>query len=116
MARQQRSLALGPALRERFSFGRLFASTRVAAVTFPKRVVYALLSSLLPLLFVTRVARNVLGKRRYTGQFARSLPAILLLASVWALGEFVGYLTGRAGKVVALYAANRAAPVGGSSP
>ncbi len=101
---QQRSLRLGPALRERFSFGRLFASTRVAAVTFPKRAAYALASALLPALLVTRVARNVLGKRRYRREFAGALPAVALMAGVWALGEFVGYVTGRAGEVTALFA------------
>jgi len=109
LVHQQRSLGLGPALRERYSFGRLFASTRVAAVSFPKRIAYALASGLLPAILIARVARNVIGKRRYMGEFVGAFPAVVLMASVWALGEFVGYLTGRAGKVTALFASSGAA-------
>jgi hypothetical protein len=93
---QQRSLTWEYALRERFNFGRLFASTRVAAVSPVKRIVYAGASGLLPFIIVGRVVRNVAEKRRAVGHFFRSLPNIVVLALTWSLGEFVGYLTGRA--------------------
>jgi hypothetical protein len=49
---------------------------------------------MLPLLLVTRVACTVVGKQRHALEFVRALPAMLLLTSVWAWGEFMGYLTG----------------------
>lgn len=97
---QQRALRLGPALRERFAFGRLFASTRVAATTAPQRIAYASLSLALFVLLPGRVAANVLRKRRHFVQLARALPALVLLTAVWTIGELVGYLTGNAGNVV----------------
>ena len=97
---QQRALRLGPALRERFAFGRLFASTRVAATTPLRRIAYASLSLALFVLLPGRVAANVLRKRRHFVQFARALPALVLLTAVWTIGELVGYLTGNAGDVV----------------
>ena len=96
VVRQQRSLSWEYAVRERFNFGRLFASTRVAAVSPVKRLVYAAASGALPIIIVGRVVRNVAQKRRAVGQFFRSLPHIVALALAWSLGEFVGYITGKA--------------------
>ncbi|MGH7818618.1 MAG: hypothetical protein ACREQ9_02500, partial [Candidatus Binatia bacterium] len=104
---QQRSLHWGPALRERFAFGRLFAATRVAAVGRARRFGYAALSCLLPALFLLRIARNVLAKRRGIGEFIAAFPAIVALAAVWAVGETAGYVTGSAG---ALAPSGRRAP------
>ena len=92
---QQRSLRLGTALRERYAFGRLFAGTRVAHTTVVKRTMYAILSWMLPALLVARVAKNVFDKRRHVGAFLRALPAIVLMAVIWSLGEFIGYITAR---------------------
>ncbi|HEX6559878.1 MAG TPA: glycosyltransferase [Longimicrobiales bacterium] len=96
VVQQQRTLTWDYALRERFNFGRLFASTRVAAVGPAKRAVYAAASGALPFIIVGRVVRNVAEKRRAVSQFFMSLPHIIVLALTWSLGEFVGYLTGRA--------------------
>ncbi len=96
VVRQQRSLGLGEALRERFAFGRLFASTRVAEAGRARRLLYAVSSPALPVLLLGRIASNVLRKRRRLGEFTRALPIALLLTTVWAAGECTGYLTGRA--------------------
>ena len=94
VVRQQRTLALGAALRERYRFGRLFARTRVAATPWVKRPLYAAGAVLLPLVFTARVARNLAVKSRSRGRFLLALPAIVLLNTVWAVGELVGYLHG----------------------
>ena len=94
---QQRTLRFRAAVRERYVFGRLFASTRVSATTWLRRALYAGSSFLLPPLLLGRVAGNVLRKRRCVGEFIRSLPALMLMTTAWAWGEFVGYLTGRPG-------------------
>jgi hypothetical protein len=94
VVRQQRSLSLGAALGERYRFGRLFARTRVAATPWIKRPLYAAGAFVLPLLFMARVARNVVARRRARDRFVLALPAIALLNTVWGLGELVGYLEG----------------------
>lgn len=96
VVRQQRSLELGYALGERYRFGRLFASTRVAATSAAARFAYAGASFLLPAVLIGRVVRNVATKRRNVAHFFRALPLIVLVNLVWAWGEFVGYVTGRA--------------------
>ena len=94
----EREPRLREALADRFAFGRLFASTRVAEVSGWKRYVYAMASCVLPPLFVFRAARGVTKKRRHIKRFLVASPTILLLTSVWALGECVGYCTGHAGR------------------
>ena len=97
VVRQQRTLTWSYALRERYSFGRLFASTRVAHVGWSRRIAYAGASFLLPVVLIGRVLKNVAAKRRELNNFARALPAILVVNFVWAAGEFIGYITGNAG-------------------
>jgi hypothetical protein len=94
VVRQQRSLTLGAALSERYRFGRLFARTRVAATPWIKRPLYAAGAIVLPVVFMARVARHVVDKRRARDRFVLALPAIALLNTVWGLGELVGYLQG----------------------
>jgi hypothetical protein len=93
---QQRTLELGPALAERYEFGRLYGGLRAAAVSPGKRIALILLSPLLPFLLVARVVLGVLRKHRHIGACLAALPYITLFAVVWAWGEFVGYLTKRA--------------------
>ena len=92
---QQRSLKLGQALWDRYAYGRLFGSTRIEGKRASTRLLYACLCIVLPLLLVARVAVHVLRKNKCAAEFARALPALALMASVWTWGEFAGYVTGR---------------------
>jgi hypothetical protein len=96
IVRQQRSLSWRYALGERYRFGRLFASTRVAGAGLGRRAGYACASVALPAVLIGRIAKNVLQKRRPLGAFVRAMPAIVVVNLVWACGEIVGYATGRA--------------------
>lgn len=93
---QQRDVDLRAALRDRYAFGRLFASTRAVDFSRTQRFLYSLLSVMLPGVLVARVAIHVLRKRRCVAEFVRSLPYLVLVSTVWACGEFLGYVTGRA--------------------
>ena len=95
VVRQQRSLSWGSALWDRYAFGRLFASTRPEAAAPMGRALYAALAIALPPFIVARVATDVLRKRRHFRELARALPALILVTSAWAWGEFAGYVTGR---------------------
>jgi hypothetical protein len=94
VVQQRRQLRIGHALWDRYAFGRLFGSTRAASVPVTKRMIYAVLAPVLPALLVVRLTRHILNKKRHLGAFVTALPHIILLASAWAWGEFVGYLTG----------------------
>lgn len=101
VVRHGRGWTLGEAIADRFAFGRLFAATRVAAVSPGKRAVYALTAFLVPPLIVWRAGRNVMRKGRHKGRLLAALPAMMLVATVWGLGEWVGYVTGHAGRSAA---------------
>lgn len=94
---ESRELTLGDALRDRFSFGRLFGSTRVTGQGVAVRAARAGAALLMPPLLVWRVARNALSRGRHRGQLVRSGGHLLLVAGSWMAGEAVGYLTGSAG-------------------
>jgi hypothetical protein len=91
----RKSLRLLPALRERYVWGRSFAGTRASETTMIRRVISAALSFLLPAVLTLRVVSRALRKRRNLDRLVLSAPLIVLLETIWSLGEFVGYVTGR---------------------
>jgi len=100
LVEQQRSIRLGDAVRDRYTFGRLFGGRRAMSASMGQRLAYLLISIILPLLLMVRIAQNVFGKGRYKSEFFRSLLYIILLSFMWAWGEFIGYLTGSAGEAL----------------
>jgi hypothetical protein len=90
------NLRLGPMLLERYAWGRSYAAVRVATTHSVPRSVLAALCPLLPFVLLMRQFLTVLRKGRNRGAFLRAVPLIFLLDLVWAYGEFVGYVTGRA--------------------
>lgn len=94
---QQRSLALRPALAERYAFGRLYAGLRSGAVSTGTRIGLIAASPLLPVLLLVRVLANVIRKRRHVGACFAALPYLVLFSLAWSCGEMVGYVTGRPG-------------------
>jgi hypothetical protein len=95
VVRQKRAMTLRAAVRDRYAFGRLFGSTRVEGMPASARLKLTVICLLLPAVLLMRIASHVVRTRRYTGAFLRALPALLLISTVWAWGELVGYLTAR---------------------
>jgi Glycosyl transferase family 2 len=93
---QQREIILGPAIRERYEFGRLYGGLRVAHLSGVRRLLLIALTPLLPVLMVWRVLHGVILKKRYIGVCLAALPYLILFAAVWSWGELAGYVTGRA--------------------
>jgi len=90
---EQRDLTIRSALRDRYSFGRLFASTRVRGTPVARRLAMAAAALLMPPVLVARVRGNLAARGRHRAQFVRCLPALLFVTSAWMFGEAVGYLT-----------------------
>lgn len=93
---EQRSMTWSGTLRDRYSFGRLFGSTRVVNASPVKRAAMSAAALLLPPLLVVRVAGNVVRRRRYFGALAKASVPLVVVASAWVAGELVGYITGKA--------------------
>jgi len=94
---EQRSMTWSQTLHDRYSFGRLFGSTRVVGASPVKRLAMSGAALLLPPLLVARVTGNVVRRRRYLGALARASVPLIVVASAWAAGELTGYVTGKAG-------------------
>ncbi|MCI0437051.1 MAG: glycosyltransferase [Gemmatimonadetes bacterium] len=93
---EQRDLTLSYAVRDRFTFGRLFGSSRVAGAPLPRRILWAAAALIMPPVLVARVAQNLIRRRRHRVQLLRCVLMLLLVAAAWMLGEATGYLTGTA--------------------
>jgi hypothetical protein len=88
-------LTPGEAITERFIWGRSYAATRAEGWGVGRRVLYGSLSPLLPCVLLMRITATVIGKRRKLAEFVRALPWVAALATVWSVGEMVGYFTVR---------------------
>jgi len=96
---QHRSdLTLGSALCERFVWGRSYAATRGTLLSPSRRLIYAALSPLLPLLIMSRMTATIWKRRRLFGKFVSAAPLTALLTCSWSAGECVGYLASSVGK------------------
>lgn len=96
VVRQRRTgLSVRSILRERVEWGRLFAYTRAREASLPKRVVFAVLSPVLPLVLLARHTRMQASKRVRFGRFVRVSPWVALFLAAWSAGELLGYVTGR---------------------
>jgi hypothetical protein len=115
LVREYRPLTVAKVLRDRYSFGRLFASTRVVGAPMLKRLVWAGASVVMPPVLAARAARNLLTRRRHQGQTVRCMPGLMFVASVWMFGEMVGYLTASPGKLRARSATSGSAALASSA-
>lgn len=85
------TLRVREAAAQRYRHGRHSGAWRVeTGVRRPWQVVAG--APLVPFLLSLRIARSVAQAKRGFGRFAVALPAILVLASAWALGELRGAL------------------------
>lgn len=81
-------------LRKRYYYGRCFGGMRIKGMKISRRVLYILLSPIIPFLYTIRSAKNVIPKRRFLKEYILSFPLLLLLFISWACGELCGYLFG----------------------
>ena len=95
VAQQRSLLTLGAALRERWVWGRSYAGSRFASTGWPRRIVYAAATPLLPFLLTWRLVRDAFRRGRFVGRTLAAVPLLLLLNGAWSLGECVGDLTAR---------------------
>jgi hypothetical protein len=84
------------ALKERFIWGRSYAAARSRSAADSKRLLYVVLSPLLPLILLARMTTNALRKGRNVNAFFKAFPLTAILTVCWSLGELVGYLTAKA--------------------
>lgn len=91
----QSSFGVAEFIRQRFWHGRQFGSGRATVMPAWRRLVYLLLSPLIPAALLWRIARRVLARRRHAGKLLLASPILFLFLLGWAAGEASGYLRPR---------------------
>jgi hypothetical protein len=89
------ALGLRDALNERYVWGRSYAASRCLLVKGPRRVMFALLTPLLPAVLLARMAANAVRKPQGRRAYFVALPITALCTLSWSLGELLGYLSAR---------------------
>jgi glycosyltransferase involved in cell wall biosynthesis len=79
---------------QRYHYSRSFASIRLGAAPWWKRVAYAGGAAVLPALLLSRIVLVVARKKRKMSLLAQTLPFICVFVLVWAAGEGAGALFG----------------------
>lgn len=77
-----------------YHLARSFAAKRVSNAPFSKRIGFATVSFLLPIVLPTRIGLNIIEKKRNIKELVSSFHLIIILMSVWSWGEFRGYVSG----------------------
>lgn len=90
--RHRRSFTFAEFMSQRFWHGRQFGSSRAARLSLPRRWARILAAPIIPLLMLTRIARQLMRRRRHLGQLLLAAPILGLFLISWAAGEAVGYL------------------------
>ena len=80
-------------LRHEVFHGLCFARVRVRSQNFSllKRLVYVILSPLIPIRLFGKVCKNNIRNRVYLPQFLMSFPLVMMGLICWSFGEFKGY-------------------------
>lgn len=86
---------INSAVRHCYHLARSFAARRVAGFDLVKRLLFTGSSLTLPLLLPARVVLATARKGRHGRELISALPHLTLLLSIWAYGEFCGYLLGQ---------------------
>jgi hypothetical protein len=92
---QHRSINFRPAASIAFRRGRAFASARVRRFGPRQRLVYTLLCPLLPVKQIGKLIVNTLPKKIHINAVMRAFPFVVLFATLWSWGEFLGLLAGQ---------------------
>jgi len=95
--RQQSSFGFRRFLSQRFQHGRQFGQSRFQGRPAFLRMAGVALAPLIPLVFLTKIVRNVVRSGRDKGPFVASSPVLVAFLLAWSLGEAWGYLSARDG-------------------
>lgn len=91
----RRNVRFGDAVYERYAFGRLFGSARVANTGGGRRAYFSLLAPALPILLMGRMTAKAVSNPGARAKFVKALPSLLTMVGAWSWGEWLGYLTRR---------------------
>jgi hypothetical protein len=102
MVYHRKNFSLKLFVTQRFQYSRHYAGTRFERDQLAVRVMAALFCPLLPALLLLRMMSSICKKRRMYSEFIFALPYLVIFVSIWAFGEFWGYLFGAGDTLAAI--------------
>jgi hypothetical protein len=97
-----RTVSFGEALRERYAFGRFFGHTRMTRASRGRRWAYAAFAATLPMLLLGRMTMKAVSSPKLFSKYLRAFGPVVALVLCWSWGEWLGYVTGRPPRRLAL--------------
>ncbi len=97
-----KSFSFGRFASQKWHMARSRAGIQGRRLSLSRRLFCAARTPLLPQLLLARIVRRVRARpgRGYGPALLRSFPLLLVLLSLWTMGEFVGYLFGEGGSTL----------------
>jgi hypothetical protein len=95
VVRVRRNVRFRDAVYERYAFGRLFGSARVAHATRRRRAYLGVFAPALPVLLMGRMTAKAARNPQARGKFVKSLPSLVTMIAAWSWGEWLGYVTSK---------------------
>lgn len=78
--------------RQRRAHGCEYGESRARGRPFPQRIIFLLMSPLIPVVILARVTRRACRKSTYLSALPVALPWLLWFVGSWSVGECAGYL------------------------
>ncbi len=97
VAQHRPELGFVETLKERWQWAGVFAETRLSYIHFFHRLVLILGAPLLPMVLTMRAVRYMLRQRRGLRQMLSIVPLVVMLTTVWSMGECFVYCFGSTG-------------------
>ena len=80
-------------MKQRFLHGRRYGADRAKDFSTIRRQLYILVSPLIPIVFLWRITRQVIAKKRNIAEYLSAVPVMFLFLLGWSAGELIGYLS-----------------------
>jgi len=90
--RHHNRYTVGQFLAQRRAHGRAFGRERACGLVWPRRILLAAASPLLPLVFLAKIVRTTRGRDELVHHLPQAAPWLALFLLGWGLGEARGYL------------------------
>jgi glycosyltransferase involved in cell wall biosynthesis len=93
VVRHHKSFSFAGFMEQRFFHGRQYGTDRAKQFSTIRRAAYAVMSPLIPFIYLSRMTRRVMARRKNIALYLSALPVITAFLISWSAGELLGYLS-----------------------
>ncbi len=93
VVRHHKSFSFAGFMEQRFFHGRQYGTDRAKHFSTMRRLAYAVMSPLIPFIYLSRMTRRVMDRKKNITLYLSALPVITAFLVSWSAGELLGYLS-----------------------